>query len=188
MNKVILILKSGIMISLSQKKQQVEELVEMLKDATGVYLVNYRAMSVEETNAFRTTLRAADIKYRVAKNTLIRKALEQVEGLSFPPEKLKEQSGLIITNGDPTVPSKIIKKAFDKNEKPVLKAALLDGQYFDGADLNKIASLPSKEDMIAAIMGSLNAPASGIVGSINAVIRDVASLIEEVAKKQNNAA
>lgn len=176
------------MISLSQKKQQVEELVDLLKDATGVYLVNYRAMSVEETNAFRNTLRESGIKYRVAKNTLIRKALEQTEGLEFPAEKLKEQSGLVITNGDPTVPSKIIKKAFDKSEKPVLKAALLDGQFFDGAELNKIASLPSKEDMIAAIMGSLNAPASGIVGSINAVIRDVASLIEEVAKKQNNAA
>jgi large subunit ribosomal protein L10 len=176
------------MISLSQKKQQVEELVGLLKDATGVYLVNYRAMSVEETNKFRDELRAGGIKYKVAKNTLLRKALEQTEGLEFPADKLKEPSGLVITTGDPTAPSKIIKKAFEKGEKPVLKAALLDGQYFDGSQLKTIASLPSKEDMIAAIMGSLNAPASGIVGSINAVIRDVASLIEEVAKKQNNAA
>ena len=101
---------------------------------------------------------------------------------------MKEPSGLVITTGDPTAPSKIIKNAFEKGEKPVLKAALLDGQYFDGAELKKIATLPSKEDMIAAIMGSLSAPASGMVGSINAVIRDVASMIEEVAKKQNNAA
>jgi large subunit ribosomal protein L10 len=176
------------MFSLSQKKDRVEELVDLLKDATGVYLVNYQGMSVEKINAFRSTLRKSDITYKVAKNTLIRKALERVEGLDFPAEKLKEASGLIITNGDPTAPSKIIKKAFDSDEKPVLKAALLDGQYFDGAELKKIASLPSKEDMIAAIMGSLNAPASGIVGTLNAVIRDVASLIEEVAKKQNNAA
>ena len=176
------------MISLSHKKQKVEELVEALKDATGVYLVNYQGMSVEKINAFRTTLRNANINYIVSKNTLIKKALEQVDGLDFPAEKLKEASGLVITKGDPTAPSKIIKKVFEADEKPVLKAALLDGQYFDGAELKKIASLPSKEDMIAAIMGSLNAPASGIVGSINAVIRDLASLIEEVAKKQNNAA
>lgn len=176
------------MISLSQKKQRVEELVDLLKDATGIYLVNYQGMSVEKINAFRSTLRAADISYKVAKNTLITKALEQIEGIEIPAEKLKEASGLVVTKGDPTAPSKIIKKAFEADEKPVLKAALLDGQYFDGAELKKIASLPSKEDMIAAIMGSLNAPASGIVGSINAVIRDVASLIEEVAKKQNNAA
>jgi hypothetical protein len=67
-----------------------------------------------------------------------------------------------------------------------LKIAYLDNQIFGGEQLNMLASMLTKEEVIAGICGSLNSPASGIVGSINALMRDLFSVIEEVAKKNNN--
>lgn len=175
------------MVTLEQKKKIVEDLIPRLEKATGVYLVDFETMSVEQVNDFRSKLRAVESEYVVVKNTLITKALEQIEGKEIPAEKLKGQSGIVLAYDDPTVPSKVIKKAFDADEKPKLKAALIDGQLFDGSQLKQIASLPSKEDMIAAIMGSLSSPASGIAGAMGAVIRDIASIIEEAAKKREAA-
>lgn len=175
------------MVTIEKKKQIVEDLISRLEKATGVYLVDFTTMNVEQVNNFRSELRAVEAEYVVVKNTLIEKALEKVEGKEIPAEKLKGQSGVVLAYDDPTVPSKVIKKAFDADEKPKLKAALLDGQLFDGSQLKQIATLPSKEDMIAGIMGSLSAPASGIAGTMGALIRDIASMIEEVAKKREAA-
>jgi len=175
------------MITLEQKKEIVTNLIPRIERATGLYLVDFEGVNVEEANAFRAELREKEVEYQVVKNTLIRKALDSVEGKDLPQDKLKGQSGLVITYDDPTIPSKIIKKIYDKTEKLALKAALIDGQVFDGSQLDQVAALQSKDDLIASIMGSLSAPVSGIAGSMGALIRDIASMVEEVAKKQNAA-
>lgn len=177
------------MISKSQKTEIVAGLVDLLKDATGIYFVDYATMTVEETTEFRAALREKELVMRVAKNTLIRKALTEIGGYDdLPIEATKGQTAMIISFDDPTSAAKIIKDSYKKVEKPVYKAAVLEGEFFDSTKLDVLAALPSKQDMFAAIVGSVGSPASGIVGSINAVMRDVASLVEEVAKKQNDVA
>ena len=176
------------MISLEQKKKIVEDLKDRFERSAGVYLVDFQTMTVAEANAFRSKLTAEGIDYKVAKNTLISKAIEGNEKFPFLDSDLKGQSGLIFGYEDAVTAAKILKKSHDETEKPKLKAAILDGAYYDSTQLKTLASLPTKEDLIASIMGSLNAPASGIVGSIGAVIRDLAYLVEEVAKKNNDAA
>lgn len=170
------------------KEQNVSEIVELLKDVTGLYVVDFTSMSVAETNIFRNALRNKELKYKVAKNTLIKRAFEQVGGIDIPNANMFGQSGLLFCYDDPTVGAKLLKEVSEKSNKPRLKAAVLDGQFFDGKELSTLAKLPSKLDMIAGIIGSINAPASGIVGAINATMRDLVSIIEEVAKKNNNAA
>lgn len=81
-------------------------------------------------------------------------------------------------------PAKIIKKYFDDKKKLALKACYIEDQFFDGAKLNDLASLPSKKEIIAGILGAINSPASGIVGAINAVMRDLVSVVDQIAKKQ----
>lgn len=175
------------MVTLEQKKKIVDELVEKFQKASGVYLVNFETMSVAQTNKFRVVIKEANLEYKVIKNTLLRKALEQVDGIDIPRELMFGQTGLVFAYDDPTVPAKLIKKFIDENDKPKFKGASLDGQIFDGTKLKEVAALPSKEDMYASIVGSIGAPASGIVGSIAAVIRDIASMIEEVGKKNDAA-
>jgi large subunit ribosomal protein L10 len=77
-----------------------------------------------------------------------------------------------------------LKKYFTKLEKPKFKVAVVDNQFYGNDKLNELASLLSKEEVISRIMSSLDSPISGIVGSINAVVRDLSSIIEEVAKKK----
>ena len=78
----------------------------------------------------------------------------------------------------------IIKKYFDKTEKPKLKSAIIESVVYDAKSLNQLASMQTKPEIIAGILGSLNSPASGLVGVLNAVMRDLSSVIEEVAKKK----
>lgn len=175
------------MVTTEQKKKIVEDLVEKLGKANGVYLVDFGGMTVAETIKFRRTLKEKGVEMKVAKNTLLKRALDSIEGLDIPEDKYFGPSAFVLGYEDPTAPAKLIKESFDKNEKPALKAALVEGQYFDGSRLKEVATMPSRADMIASIIGSIHAPISGIVGSINAVMRDLSSVIEEVAKKQNAA-
>ena len=175
------------MITKQTKVQLVAELVELLKGATGVYVVDFTTMSVAETNIFRSAIRDKELTYKVAKNTLLKRAFAEVGINNVPDANMFGQSGLVLCYDDPTVAAKVIKQVSEKSNKPRLKAAVLDGQFFDGSELQTLAKLPSKADMIAGIIGSIAAPASGIVGAINAVMRDLASVIEEVAKKNDAA-
>jgi large subunit ribosomal protein L10 len=93
-------------------------------------------------------------------------------------------TGYAFASNNPVAPAKIIKKYFDDKQKLALKACYIEDQYFSGDKLSVIAALPSKNELIAGILGSLNAPVSGIVGAINAVIRDLVSVIDEISKKQ----
>jgi len=176
------------MLNKEQKKLIIDDLVERFTRATGVYIVNFRKMNVAETNDWRKKVKDAGLEFKVAKNTLITKACMQIENFNLPEELLFGESGIVFAYDDPTIPAKLIKEYSDKNkDKLALKVATFDGQIFDGSELNKLATLPSKKDMFGAILGSINAPASGIHGVLNGIIRDIASLVEEVAKKQNAA-
>lgn len=176
------------MITKSQKLERAESLKAKFEGASGVYIVGFEYMNTTTTLAFRRALKDKGLYYKVIKNSGLRKILESMGGYeAIPAEKLKGQSGVILSYNDPIAPAKVVKEFFDKGEKPKLKACMIEGQYYNGDDLKLIASLPTREDMIAAIVGSLHAPISGIVGSINAVMRDLSSVIEEVAKKQNAA-
>lgn len=175
-----------------QKEQTVTEIVEKLDKASSLYLTDFTGLTVEQTNELRDEFYNAKVDYRVIKNTLIKKALEQSSNTKFTGqmekliENLKGATGVVFAYDDPVSPAKIIKKFFEKLEKPKLKVALVESIAYDKSKLNELASLPTKPEIISSIIGSLHAPISGIVYILNAVIRDLASVIEEVSKKKEN--
>lgn len=172
------------MITKEQKKAVVADLVEHLQGASSLYFVDFTGMTVATDQAFRNELRQKGVKMKVAKNTLILRALAEVGGYEVEDSKLAGQTAVIFGGSDPVAPAKIIRQFFEKGEKPKLKLAFVEGMVFEASQLKQVSELPTREDMIAGMIGSIHAPISGIVGSINAVMRDVASLVEEVAKKK----
>jgi large subunit ribosomal protein L10 len=176
------------MVTKKKKQQLVDILVNQLQEAQGIFLVNFESMDVALTNQFRKLVFEKELKYKVAKNTLLRRALDVVGKFDIPDDVLKGQTAIVFGYSDPTKPAKVIKEFSEKGGKPAFKAAVIEGQFFGSSQLSVVASLPSRDDLMAGIVGSLGAPASGIVGTINSLLSDVASLIEEVAKKQNGAA
>jgi len=172
------------MITKEQKQTIIQELLDKFKIANGYYLVDFSGMTVETAKTFRRALKAKGYDYKVAKNTLILRALAELGENPVPEKAFFGQTGVVFTYDDPVTPAKIIKEQSEKTNIPKLKGAVIEGKFFDGSKLKEIAALPTKQDIMASIVGSLHAPVSGIVGSINAVLRDVASLIEEVAKQK----
>ena len=169
----------------NEKPEIVSEIKEMIEQSTAVYLTDYAGISVEDINGIRNQFRKEGVKYKVFKNTLFKRALDESGKFNKLADHLVGMTGYIFADeNSPVVPAKIIKKYFDDNQKLALKACYIEDQYYDGSRLNDLASLPSKKEIIASILGSLNSPASGIVGVINAVMRDLVSVIDEISKEK----
>jgi large subunit ribosomal protein L10 len=174
------------------KENIVTEIRQMLDKASGLYITDFHGLTVEQTNELRNDFFEAKVDYKVVKNTLLRKALteEKVEKFSNSTDKivetLKGQTGIIFAYDDPVSPAKILKKHFDKIEKPKLKIAVIEDIPYDSSRLGELATLPSKQDIISSIVGSLHAPISGIVNAVSSLIRDLASVIEEAVKAKEN--
>lgn len=171
-----------------QKAESIREIKDLIESSEAIYLADFAGLTVEQVNELRKEFYKSGVKYKVVKNTLTVRALKETDKYSSHFDKLDEilhgPTGIVFAKENPIAPAKIIKKFVDKIEKPKLKAAIVENEIYDSKKLNTLASLPTKEEVISSILGSLNSPASGIVGSINAVMRDLFSVIEEAAKKK----
>lgn len=174
------------MATREQKAKVVADVAEMIAQSSALYFVDFATMTVADDWELRRSLKGKGARYRVVKNTLLLRALEQTDQPRFDERKLFGQTAVVFApKADPIGPAKLLKEYAGKHDgKPRLKLAIVEGAIFDGSQLATIASLPTREEIIAAILGSLTAPASGIVGTINSVIGGLASVIEEVAKKK----
>ncbi len=168
----------------NEKTDVVSEVKEMIQNATAIFLTDYSGVNVADINDIRNQFRKEGVTYKVYKNTLFKRALEEFGKYDKLADHLIGMTGFAFTDENPVAPAKIIKKYFDKNKKLSLKACYIEDEFFDSSKLNELAALPSKNDLIAGIIGSLEAPASGIVGTINAVFRDLVSVVDEISKKK----
>ena len=166
----------------NEKSENVSKVKEMMENASAIFLTDYNGVNVEDINDLRNQFRNEGVNYKVFKNTLVKRALEESGKYEKLADHLVGMTSFAFAADNPVAPAKIIKKYFDKNNKLLLKACYIENEYYDGSSLDTLASLPSKQDLVAGIIGSINAPASGIVGAINAVMRDLVSVIDEVSK------
>jgi large subunit ribosomal protein L10 len=168
----------------TEKADIVSQVREMIEQSSAVYLTDYNGISVSDINEIRNEFRKEGVKYKVIKNTLFKRAIEESGKYDKLADHLVGMTGYAFTSDNPVAPAKIIKKYFDSKQKLSLKACYIEDQYYDGSRLNELATLPSKNEIIAGILGSIQSPASGIVGAINAVFRDLVSVVDEIAKKK----
>ena len=168
----------------SEKEAIIAEVAEKAARAVAMYFADFSKLTVAEETELRREFRKSGVEYNVVKNTLARKALQQLTGYDRVYDKLVGPTGIAFSYDDPSAPAKIIKKYSEKLGKFKLKAAVIEKQVYDATKLNELANMPSRKDMIAAILGSLQAPASGIVGAINAVARDLVYVLDAIEKKK----
>lgn len=167
-----------------EKVEIISEVKEMIEKSSAVFLTDYTGINVSDMNEIRNQFRKEGVKYKVIKNTLFKRAMQEAGKYDKLAEHLIGMTGYAFTSDNPVAPAKIIKKYFDDKQKLAFKACYIEDQYYPGSKLNDLASLPTKKEIIASILGSINAPASGIVGVLNAVMRDLVSVIDEISKKQ----
>lgn len=172
--------------TLEEKQEIAEELNRLLDEAGAVYLTDFRGLDVEAMTELRNRLREEGIGYRVTKNTLMSRALE---GLDFPEleEHLEGPTGLVLGGRDPVMPAKIVTEfAEEHDDSPSVKVGVVDRKTISRDEVERLAELPPREELLASIVGSLTSPVAGIVGVLEGLLRDIGHMAHEAAKKRES--
>ena len=154
---------------LEQKQQIVESLAAKIRDAKSGVLVKYEGITVADDTALRAALRKAGVEYTVMKNTLTGRACE-IAGYGDMKQYLSGMTAIAIGTDDPIAPAKIMKTFADKLDRFEIKAGFVDGGLLDKAGVEALAEIPSKEVLIAKMMGSLMSPLYGLAYVLQAKI------------------
>lgn len=171
------------MKSRETKQRDLAALTESLQNSTSAMVVSFTKLSVSKDQEFRNRIREAGAKYQVVKNTLARIAVKDTP-YEQASEHFKGVTAIAWTDSDPVVLSKAVSKFMKDNaDFYTFKTGVVDGKLVDIKQLQVIASLPSKEELISKLLYVLNAQAQRIVTVINAVPRDLAVVIKQIGDK-----
>lgn len=154
----------------AQKAKQIviDEIKAKLENAQSAVVIDYMGTTVGQADAMRKKFREGDVDYTVYKNTLVKRA---IEGTEFAPlaEVLDGPSALAISTTDATAPARILSDIISEYKKMEFKAGVVEGNYFDKAGIEAIASIPGREVLIAKFMGSIQSPVSKAVRTFQAI-------------------
>ena len=154
---------------LAQKQAIVADLAEQLKNSPAGVVVNYQGITVDADTKMRKALREAGVKYMVVKNSLTGRACDEV-GLSDMKQYLTGMTAIAIGTTDPVAPAKVLKEYAEKIESFQILAGYLDGAVVDKDTVNTLADIPSKEVLIAKLLGSIKSPIYSFAYAIQAVV------------------
>ena len=163
--------------ALEVKSLVVSEIVEKLNNSSSAVVVDYKGLTVAEVTELRKVMREAGVDYKVYKNTLVRRAAQEVGIEQFNDELLVGTNAIAFGYEDPVAPARILKKFIETHPKMKLKMGVVEGEFYDEAKIMELANIPSREELIAKLLGSLRAPVSNFV-----------YLVDAIAKKQEEEA
>jgi len=166
----------------SEKKALVAELAEKLQNTKGAVLTNYRGLNVAQDTNLRRKLREAGVEYRVVKNA-------NEVGIQGMDAYLEGPTAIAISSTDPVAPAKVISDFIKENKLQALeiKAGLVEGKVIDAAGVKALASLPSREVLIAQVLAGMQSPIVGLVNVLHGNIRNLVYTLEAVRKQKESA-
>ena len=169
--------------NLAFKTSVVEGVKEKMQAAQSMVLIDYRGLTVAELTDLRNRCRKEGVEYAVIKNTMIRKAAEElgIEGLE---PMLHGPTAVAFGMTDAVAPAKILVNFIKDVKKTEIKCGVMEGKVLDVKGVEALAELPPKEVLIAKMMGSLNAPITNFVGVLSATLRSLVYAIEAVRKQK----
>ncbi len=144
---------------LEQKQQQVDEIKSKISAAKSLVIIDYMGLNVAEDTAFRKQLRESGIDYQVLKNRLVQRAFNDLGFTSFD-EALNGPTAVAFSDKDTVAPARIILENIKKFNKMKAKCGLVEGEFVDESGVKEIASIPSKEILLAKMLGSMQSPIS----------------------------
>lgn len=167
-----------------EKHELVLALTEQIKEYGNFYITDTSDLTVAKINDIRRKCFESDIKIQVAKNTLIRKAMEAVDGDFTQLYDVLKGSSSILFSKSATAPAKLIKQLRKTGEKPILKAAYIDSAIFVGDNqLDALTKLKSKEQLIGEIIGLLQSPAKNVVSALQSGGNILAGVVKTLQER-----
>ena len=150
------------------KQPIVEEIAALLKDAQALVAVDYRGLTVEQDTQLRKSLREAGVTYKVYKNTLIKRAVAGTEWEKIA-DVLEGPTAIAVSKEDATAPIRILSKVAKEAEALEFKGAVVEGQFYDVDGIKALASIPSREELISKLLGSLQSPITNLARVLNQI-------------------
>ena len=156
------------MAKVELKQPVVQAIVNDIEGAQSIVLVDYRGLTVAEDTALRKQLREAGVVYKVCKNTMMKRAFEGTDFAQLD-EYLDGPNAIAISKDDATAPARILAK-FAKDAKALeLKAGVVEGQKYDAAALAELAKIPSREELLSRLLGSMQSPITNLARVLNQI-------------------
>lgn len=175
----------------SAKQAVVAQLKEQLESAKGVVLTSYKGLTVAQDTELRRELREAGVSYHVVKNTMLRIAAKEagIEGIE---EHLEGTTAFAFSTEDAVAPAKVIRGFIKKNkledaEVLTVKVGMVEGKVIGVDEVKALAALPSREELIAKLLGSMNAPISNTVNVLQGVIRNAVYVLDAIRSQKESA-
>ncbi len=175
---------NNLAISRQKKADMMETYVELLSRSNAIFLVNYRGMTVAEMTKLRRQLDQAETSLVVVKNTLFKRALAQT-GLSLPDEMFEGPLAMGAVTGDAAAVAKTFKDAISTSQFLQLRGGVLNGRSLTADEAKALADIPSREVLLAKVVGGLQAPIAGLVNVLNGPIRGLVYVLQARADQLN---
>ena len=171
------------MAKIEDKRQLVEEIKNKFQEAQSAVLVDYRGLNVEEVTELRSKFRTEGVDYKVYKNTMMRFAVREagLEGLS---EHLVGPTAVAFGLEEPVGAAKIINEFSKKHKNLEIKAGMVDGKVINIEEVRDLANLPSREELIAKVLGGFNSPITGFVNVLQGNIRGLALALNAIKEQK----
>ncbi len=170
-----------------EKVAEVQDLEQRLRTSPVVILTDYRGLSVSEIGALRSRLREASLEYRVAKNTLLTRAAEQA-GLTGLASYLVGPTAVVFGRDDPGAPARILQEFIRQYRKLEIKGGMVEGQALGPEGVQALATLPSKRELIAKLLGTMQGPLRSLVTVLTGPARGLVTALDAVRKQREAAA
>ena len=156
------------MAKVELKQPIVQAIADDIKDAQSVVLVDYRGLTVAQDTELRKQLREAGVIYKVCKNTMMKRAFEGTEFAGLE-EYLEGPSALVVSKDDATAPARIICKFAKTAEALEVKAGVVEGNVYDAAGINELSKVPSRDELLSKLLGSLQSPITNLARVLNQI-------------------
>jgi large subunit ribosomal protein L10 len=170
-----------------EKVAEVQAIASRIEAAQSMVLADFTGLTVEQMTVFRRTCREKAVECRVVKNRLARIAADN-SGLAAMKDHLTGPTAIVFGAESQVDPAKLVVDFAKDNEAMEIKGGFVDGEFLDTAKVVALSKVPSREELLAKMMGSINSPASGLVGTINGVAAALARVIDAAAKQKAEAA
>lgn len=167
------------MLKKNQKKELVKNLTESVKSSKSVVFSDYKGLKVKDMTVLRKELRKSESDFRVFKKTLLKIALKEA-GIELDTKKLEGQVAVTVSQADEVAPAKVIADFAKKNEGLKIVGGLLNLKEMSTEEMEALAKLPSKEELLAKLVGTLNAPISGFVNVLAGNLRGLVQVLKAI--------
>lgn len=156
------------MAKVELKQPIVQAIADDIKDAQSVVIVDYRGLAVAQDTELRKQLREAGVIYKVCKNTMMKRAFEGTDFAGLE-EYLEGPSAMVVSKDDATAPARIICKFAKTAEALEVKAGVVEGTVYDAAGITELSKIPSREELLSKLLGSLQSPITNLARVLNQI-------------------